>query len=74
MIQRTEAVFSNGVLTPTRELGLRDQQRVRLIVETIDETGTDREAAMAWLRAGIERMQFFSQGRPPTREQLHDRS
>lgn len=74
MTQSTEAVFSNGVLRPTRELGLRDQQRVRLIVETIDEAPADRDAALARLRAGISRMQFFSQGPLPTREQLHDRS
>ena len=74
MTQSTEAVFSNGVLRPTRQLGLKDQQRVRLIVETIDEAPSDREAVLAKLRAGISRMQFFSQGQLPTREQLHDRS
>lgn len=74
MTQSTEAVFSNGVLRPTRELGLRDQQRVRLIVETLDDAPADRNAALARLRAGISRMQFFSQGSLPTRGQLHDRS
>ena len=73
MTQSTEAVYSNGVLKPTRELGLRDQQRVRLIVESIDEVPEDREAALAKLRAGIARMQFFSKGPLPTREELHDR-
>jgi len=53
MAQHIEAVFSDGVLKPTRELGLRDQQRVRLIVETIDEAPADRDAALARLRAGI---------------------
>lgn len=62
MTQSTEAGFSNGVLRPTRELGLRDQQRVRLIVETLDEAPADRDAASARLRAGISRMRFFSQG------------
>ena len=37
MPQRTEAVYSDGVLKPTRALSLRDQQRVRLLlVELID--------------------------------------
>ena len=36
MPQRTEAVYSDGVLKPTRALSLRDQQRVRLLVEPID--------------------------------------
>lgn len=49
MIQRVEAIYS-GVLEPTRELSLRDQQRVRLTVETIDEPESDREAAIARLR------------------------
>lgn len=72
MTRTTEAVYTNGVLKPTRELGLRDQQRVRLIVEPIDEVSENREAALARLRAGIARMQFFSKGPLPTREELHD--
>jgi len=74
MPQSTEAVYSKGVLKPTRELGLRDEQRVRLIVEPIDEVPGDREAGLARLRAGIARMQFFSKGPLPTREELHDRA
>jgi predicted DNA-binding antitoxin AbrB/MazE fold protein len=74
MTQTTEAVYSNGVFKPTRELGLRDQQRVRLIVEPIDEVPEDRDAALARLRAGIARMQFFSKGPLPRREELHDRA
>ena len=34
MPQRTEAVYSDGVLKPTRALSLRDQQRVRLLADT----------------------------------------
>ena len=37
MTQKVEAIYSGGVLKPTRELSLRDKQRVRLTVETIDE-------------------------------------
>ena len=74
MTQSTEAVYSGGVLKPDSDLGLREQQRVRLVVETIDEVPTDREAAFARLRAGIARMQFFSKGPLPKREELHDRS
>ena len=73
MTQTTEAVYSDGVLKPTRELGLRDQQRVRLIIEPIDEVSQDRDATLARLRAGIARMQFFSKGPLPKREELHDR-
>lgn len=74
MTQITEAVYTHGVLKPTSELSLREQQRVRLIVEPLDEVAEDREAALARLKAGIASMQFFSNGRLPTREELHDRS
>ena len=74
MPQRTEAVYSDGVLKPTRTLSLRDQQRVRLLVEPIDEGAGDHHATLGRLRAGIARMQFFSKGPLPTREELHDRA
>jgi predicted DNA-binding antitoxin AbrB/MazE fold protein len=74
MTKVTDAVYSHGVLKPTEDLGLRDEQRVRLIVETIDERGEDRAAAIARLKAGIARMQFFSQEPLPSREDLHGRS
>lgn len=73
MTQNIEAVYRDGVLKPDRDLGLRERQRVRLIVETIDEVPANREAALARLRAGIARMQFFSKGPLPRREELHDR-
>jgi predicted DNA-binding antitoxin AbrB/MazE fold protein len=37
MTQFTEAVYTNGVLRPTDELVLREAQRVRLIVEALDD-------------------------------------
>ena len=60
MTQTIEAIYTDGVLKPTAELPLRDNQRVRLSIETIDETieetTVDREEAMARLRAGIASM------------------
>jgi len=38
--QKVEAVYTRGVLKPTRPLPLRDKQRVRLTVETIDAPET----------------------------------
>lgn len=73
MTQITEAVYTNGVLKPTGTLELQEQQRVRVIVEPLDERSEDRASALARLRSGIETMQFFSQGRLPAREELHDR-
>ncbi|MBZ5560666.1 MAG: antitoxin family protein [Acidobacteriia bacterium] len=74
MTRITEAVYSKGVLKPADDLGLCEEQRVRLIVETVDEKPEDRAAAIARLKAGIAKMQFFSQGSLPSREELHDRS
>ena len=75
MIQVTEAVFSQGVLTPVGELRLQEQQRVRLIIEPVDGgQGADRAVALSHLRAGIESMHFSSSGPLPSRDELHDRS
>ena len=72
MTQKVEAIYSGGVLKPTRDLSLQDQHRVRLTVETIDEPLGDREAAVVRLQAGIASMRFFSEGPLPSREELHD--
>lgn len=74
MTKVTEAVYSQGVLKPAEDLGLREGQHVRLIVETVDDKAVDRAAALARLKAGIATMQFFSQGPLPSREELHHRS
>ena len=73
MTQITDAIYTQGVLKPTAALDLREQQRVRVIVETLDEQGEDRAAALDRLKAGIASMQFFSNGQLPTRAELHDR-
>ncbi len=74
MTQITEAVFTQGVLKPAVNLNLREQQRVRVIVEPIDDGLGDREAAVARLKAGIASMKFFSKGSLPRREDIHDRT
>ena len=70
-----EAVYTNGVLKPKEELGLHEAQRVRLIVEALDDDAdrVDRPAALQRLLAGIEGMRFFSRDRLPSRDELHDR-
>ena len=75
MAQLIEAVYTNGVLKPKGELGLREAQRVRLIVEPLDDDADrgDRPAALERLLAGIEGMRFFSRDRLPSRDELHDR-
>jgi predicted DNA-binding antitoxin AbrB/MazE fold protein len=74
MTQITEAIYTHGVLKPSRNLNLREQQRVRVIIEPVEDTLGDREAALARLKAGIASMQFFSKGPLPAREDLHDRA
>lgn len=82
MTRITEAIYTHGVLKPAENLELREQQRVRLIVESIEERAEkcgeerneERAAAVARLKAGIAGMQFFSNGRLPTRDELHDRT
>jgi predicted DNA-binding antitoxin AbrB/MazE fold protein len=70
-----EAVYTNGVLKPKEEPGLREAQHVRLIVEPLDDDADrgDRPAALRRLLAGIEGMRFSSRGRLPSRDELHGR-
>ena len=54
---------------------MHEAQRVRLIVEALDDDAdrVDRPAALQRLLAGIEGMRFFSRDRLPSRDELHDR-
>ncbi len=74
MVRVIEAVFANGVLTPVEVLGLRENQRVRLVVEEIAASEpVDRAEALRCLRAGIAGMSFSSSEPLPPRDDLHDR-
>ena len=75
MAQFIEAVYTNGVLKPNAALGLHEAQRVRLIVEALDDgaDGGDRPATLQRLLAGIEGMRFYSLECLPSRDELHDR-
>jgi predicted DNA-binding antitoxin AbrB/MazE fold protein len=76
MAQVTEAIFTHGILKPEGNLALREAQRVRLIIEPIDdetESG-DRQAAFDRLRSGIAAMDFFLREPLPSRDALHDRA
>ena len=73
MAQVSEAIYERGVLKPLRPLELRENQRVRIIVEPLDEPREDRTLAMARLKAGIASMQFFSAGRLSSRGEWHER-
>lgn len=72
---KSRKAFSKGVLKPVEQLQLREEQRVRLIIEPVDAgRESDRTAALNRLRAGIASMAFFSPGRLPARDDLPDRS
>jgi predicted DNA-binding antitoxin AbrB/MazE fold protein len=73
--QITEAIYTSGVLKPKEELALREFQRVRLIVEPLDDDDGrgDRPEALRRLLAGIAGMKFFSREPLPSRDELHDR-
>jgi len=73
MTKTAEAIYSGGVLRPIDNLPFAEGQRVRLVVEPVDETALDRAAALARLKAGIATMQFSSDDRLPRRDELHNR-
>ena len=77
MAQVIEAIFSGGIFKPVEHLALKECQRVRLLVEPIDEPinhlTIDRDLALKKLIAGIQSVQFFSKGDLPSRDELHDR-
>jgi predicted DNA-binding antitoxin AbrB/MazE fold protein len=73
MAQTVEAIFVGGVLKPLESLDLNEAQRVRLIVQPIEDAPKDRGDLIRKLQDGIDNMQFFSTGTPPRRDELHDR-
>ena len=73
MTQVREAIYARGVLKPVEPLDLRENQRVRIVIEPLDESREDRAVALARLKAGIANMQFFSAGRLLSRGEWHER-
>ena len=72
--QITKAVYSGGVLRPLGPLHLEEEETVRVIVEKTDSAPpANRDMLLARLREGIESMNFRSNGRYPSREELQDR-
>lgn len=74
MIQVVEAVYMNGTFRPAQPLSLREDQRVKLTVETLDRSPQDdRAAALASFLRRADSMGFKSNGKYPTRDELHER-
>ena len=75
MIQKIEAIYTNGVLRPRQKLDLREQELVRLTIEQIEPASTaERERALDEFAEGVRHMNFRSIGSYPTRDELHERS
>ena len=54
MTQRVEAIYNGGVLRPTRELPLRNGQRVRLHLGTASiESALDLRCALGWEKSRL---------------------
>lgn len=74
MTQVTDGIYADGVLKPIQTLTLSDQERVRIIVQSLEcPSREQREAAFAELVQGIEQMNFRSTRPYPTRDELHER-
>lgn len=73
MVRTTEAIYTKGVLKPTEPLDLREQERVRITVEQVESAPMDREEARRRLAAGFDKMRLHTNGRLPSREELHER-
>ena len=71
--QVTDTIYSGGVLKPLGDVSLHESERGRLIIARIEQSESDRQLALERLRAGIDQMQFFLSGPPPSRDELHDR-
>ena len=74
MIHTVKAIYSNGLLTPLEPLPLKEQERVRITVQSLeDEPDGDREDSVRRFVDGARASRFCSQGSYPTRDQLHER-
>jgi predicted DNA-binding antitoxin AbrB/MazE fold protein len=70
----TEAIFANGVLTPRDRLSLKENERVRIIVQSLNGEGKEqRQAALSRLAARADRLKARSSGPYPARDELHER-
>lgn len=69
----TDAIFSNGVLRPLEPLPLREYERVRITVESVEQNGAARSTGRQRLIRGFDQLRLRTDGNPPSREELHER-
>src|SRR5438270_13734599 len=65
MAQISNAIYAGGVLKPNGPLNLRENQRVRVIIEPIDEQLVDRSVALTRLRRESPQCTSFPTGACP---------
>ena len=69
-----EAIYAGGVLRPLTPITLPEGTRVRIRIEPLEErTGEDRRRAMEQFLEGAKKMGLRTEGRLPTRDELHER-
>lgn len=77
MTRIVEAVYQNGMFKPLEATELPEAQRVRLIVQTVDQPQApgpeDVRAALVRAREIADAMRFRSTAPYPGREELHER-
>jgi len=74
MTQTVEAIYTHGVLKPLEALPLREQEHVRVTIETVDaEQQKEHEAALLRLIERLKRSKLSYGGPPLSREELHER-
>lgn len=69
---QVSATLINGAFQPDQAVPLADRTRVRLTVETIEETRTSA-AAWAALKEWIDKNPIHGIGRRQTRDEMHER-
>lgn len=73
MSQTVDAIYTQGVLKPLEALPLREQQQVRVTIETAESQPQNGREAVDRLIARLKRSSLSYGGPCPSREDLHDR-
>lgn len=74
MTQTVEAIYAKGVLRPLEALPLREQQCVRVTIETLEsDQQAGRKAALDRLVERLGKSGLSYGGAPLSREELHER-
>lgn len=74
MVRVTDAIFREGRLEFVEPLHLRENERVRVTIESEDGLPeSSNQAAVARLREGFDRLSLDLSGGLPSKAEMHDR-